>query len=439
MATTTHSRQASYLCGNDAFHTPSLTPASTLASSHDPSSPSHHHTCDDVLEDTVFPELKKNEESDVDELQKEDPMGIDMWKFYRNQSNVPDAERMENMTWRMMAINLRKAQQKKESSHPAVGHVKTPAAEYWSPTTASHQSTTAQPPKTRTTTTSTTPGIPDPPGASWTTAPGGRMGTIKSEQDLSDYQFSFTSHHHNHHHHHHHHHLSQDPQQDQPARFFPPPYGYGALDGPRGRIQLPNGPLKHEPDAPMPMMHARHVSLGAAAAAAGCPDGGDSFGGVKADDFTPHAQHASGGGGGGGGNVAPWDPGWAEDAFGGQSLYDRPELVKREGSEHGPLFDADGYLLPADDGWMAQDSSVLGGHGATAAQSLPQWQQFGENRYAEFSGQRHRFGTQLSQFGHIFTPSASGLGTQLSSNHQATCSSQASSPGTVGRKRRKER
>ncbi|OMP85416.1 Nitrogen regulatory protein areA [Diplodia seriata] len=121
MATTTHYGQASYLHGNEGFHTagspsniPSLTPASTRGSSYDTSSPPYLHTRNDVLEGTVFPEFRKNEDSDVNKLQEEDPMGIDMWKFYRNQSNVPDAERMENMTWRMMAINLRKAQQKKE-------------------------------------------------------------------------------------------------------------------------------------------------------------------------------------------------------------------------------------------------------------------------------------------------------------------------------------
>ncbi|EKG21944.1 hypothetical protein MPH_00865 [Macrophomina phaseolina MS6] len=94
---------------------PSLTPASTLDSSVD-ASPSRYAAGDEVLDDTVFPEFKNNEESNLEEHQREDPLGVDMWKFYRKQSRLPDAGRMENMTWRMMAINLRKAQQQSQRS-----------------------------------------------------------------------------------------------------------------------------------------------------------------------------------------------------------------------------------------------------------------------------------------------------------------------------------
>ncbi|KAL1623716.1 Sodium- and chloride-dependent GABA transporter 1 [Diplodia seriata] len=357
MATTTHYGQASYLHGNEGFHTagspsniPSLTPASTRGSSYDTSSPPYLHTRNDVLEGTVFPEFRKNEDSDVNKLQEEDPMGIDMWKFYRNQSNVPDAERMENMTWRMMAINLRKAQQKKDSSHAAVGHARVPDAENWS-----KQQSMANPSK------------PNP------MTPGGRMGTIKSE-DLGDYQFNFTSN------------LLQIPNG---SAYFQTPFEYSVLNGPRGHVRMPDG-LKQDPD--MAGTHARHVSLGA-----GYPD--DSFG-IKSD--LTHVQHASGG------NVTPWDPGWAEEAFGGQSLYDTP-AVKKEEIEHEPLFDAGGYLLP--ENWITHDppqdfgsqSSMLNHH--ETAQSLSQWQQFEHSHYAEFSGQRPQFGTQPDQYGPMFTTS----------------------------------
>jgi len=49
------------------------------------------------------------EERDIKKMQKEDPLGTQIWRLYsKNRSQLPNAERMENLTWRMMSMNLKK-------------------------------------------------------------------------------------------------------------------------------------------------------------------------------------------------------------------------------------------------------------------------------------------------------------------------------------------
>lgn len=44
-----------------------------------------------------------------DQLQREDPLATQVWKFFtRTKQQLPHQERMENMTWRMMALEMRK-------------------------------------------------------------------------------------------------------------------------------------------------------------------------------------------------------------------------------------------------------------------------------------------------------------------------------------------
>ncbi|KAI0043650.1 hypothetical protein FA95DRAFT_1609196 [Auriscalpium vulgare] len=46
---------------------------------------------------------------DPDQLAKEDPLATQVWKMYaRTKANLPHAQRMENLTWRMMALALKK-------------------------------------------------------------------------------------------------------------------------------------------------------------------------------------------------------------------------------------------------------------------------------------------------------------------------------------------
>jgi GATA-binding protein len=69
-----------------------------------------------LLRDTVFPDWRDDAQIvDLDspgEMQKKDPLGTQIWKLYsRTKSRLPNQERMENLTWRMMAMNLRRREQ----------------------------------------------------------------------------------------------------------------------------------------------------------------------------------------------------------------------------------------------------------------------------------------------------------------------------------------
>jgi GATA-binding protein len=48
-------------------------------------------------------------EESPEDMQKKDPLATQVWKLYSKQKGtLPNAERMENLTWRMMALTLRK-------------------------------------------------------------------------------------------------------------------------------------------------------------------------------------------------------------------------------------------------------------------------------------------------------------------------------------------
>lgn len=67
----------------------------------------------DLLRDAFFPDWKDDASSGdldhPDELQKRDPLGTQIWKLYsKTKTQLPNQERMENLTWRMMAMNLKR-------------------------------------------------------------------------------------------------------------------------------------------------------------------------------------------------------------------------------------------------------------------------------------------------------------------------------------------
>lgn len=69
-----------------------------------------------LLQDTYFPDWKDDayggSVDSPEEMQKKDPLGTQIWKLYtRTKSRLPNQERMENLTWRMMAMNLRRREQ----------------------------------------------------------------------------------------------------------------------------------------------------------------------------------------------------------------------------------------------------------------------------------------------------------------------------------------
>jgi GATA-binding protein, other eukaryote len=72
-------------------------------------------TQDDFLSAAIFPNFSNGAASmskSPEELQKQDPLATQVWKFFtRTKQLLPEQQRMENLTWRMMHVNLRKKQQ----------------------------------------------------------------------------------------------------------------------------------------------------------------------------------------------------------------------------------------------------------------------------------------------------------------------------------------
>lgn len=65
---------------------------------------------DQVLSSTLFP--GKNDQSSIDETdqkKKKDPLSSQVWRMYtKAKDNLPNGSRLENLTWRMMAMTLKK-------------------------------------------------------------------------------------------------------------------------------------------------------------------------------------------------------------------------------------------------------------------------------------------------------------------------------------------
>lgn len=65
------------------------------------------------------PDLKSfdlpGSDTDAEQLAKEDPLATQVWKMYaRTKATLPHAQRMENLTWRMMALALKKKKEEEE-------------------------------------------------------------------------------------------------------------------------------------------------------------------------------------------------------------------------------------------------------------------------------------------------------------------------------------
>ncbi|KAG1869818.1 hypothetical protein C8R48DRAFT_791069 [Suillus tomentosus] len=57
------------------------------------------------------------DESDPEKLAKQDPLATQVWRMYaRQKANLPHAQRMENITWRMMALALKKKKEEEEAA-----------------------------------------------------------------------------------------------------------------------------------------------------------------------------------------------------------------------------------------------------------------------------------------------------------------------------------
>lgn len=67
----------------------------------------------ELLREAFFPNWKDDASSadleHPDEMQKKDPLATQIWKLYsKTKTQLPNQERMENLTWRMMAMSLKR-------------------------------------------------------------------------------------------------------------------------------------------------------------------------------------------------------------------------------------------------------------------------------------------------------------------------------------------
>ncbi|GKT62342.1 nitrogen regulatory protein area [Colletotrichum tofieldiae] len=78
---------------------------------------------DEFLKNSDFPPFQKatmDSHQSPEDMQKEDPLATQVWKFFsKTKHMLPNQQRMENLTWRMMAFNLRKKQQEEEKARLA--------------------------------------------------------------------------------------------------------------------------------------------------------------------------------------------------------------------------------------------------------------------------------------------------------------------------------
>jgi GATA-binding protein len=73
---------------------------------------------DELLRGSAFSEWKENATAgsgafdSPEEMRRKDPLGTEIWKLYsKTKTRLPNQERLENLTWRMMAMNLKRREQ----------------------------------------------------------------------------------------------------------------------------------------------------------------------------------------------------------------------------------------------------------------------------------------------------------------------------------------
>ncbi|KAK4208775.1 nitrogen catabolic enzyme regulatory protein [Rhypophila decipiens] len=71
------------------------------------------------FDQTMAGNRTSNQLQSPEEMQRQDPLATQIWKFFaQTKQNLPDQERMENLTWRMMHVNLRKQKQTNSARQP---------------------------------------------------------------------------------------------------------------------------------------------------------------------------------------------------------------------------------------------------------------------------------------------------------------------------------
>ena len=71
-------------------------------------------TQDGLLGDALFPDAARNDADCPDEMQRRDPLATQIWRLYsRTKAQLPNQQRMENLTWRMMAMSLKRKERER--------------------------------------------------------------------------------------------------------------------------------------------------------------------------------------------------------------------------------------------------------------------------------------------------------------------------------------
>ncbi|KAJ5638179.1 Nitrogen regulatory protein nrfA [Penicillium lividum] len=95
-----------------------------------PFSPTSSTAQDGMLNDPIFPEWRSGAPrggDNPDELQRQDPLAAQIWRLYtKTKANLPNQERMENLTWRMMAMSLKRKEREQLRSSQANQHITSP-------------------------------------------------------------------------------------------------------------------------------------------------------------------------------------------------------------------------------------------------------------------------------------------------------------------------
>jgi GATA-binding protein len=72
---------------------------------------------DSLLGNALFPSLQNDvahSDQSIEKMQQEDPLATQVWKFFtKTKMQLPNQHRMENLTWRMMTVTMRKQHQQK--------------------------------------------------------------------------------------------------------------------------------------------------------------------------------------------------------------------------------------------------------------------------------------------------------------------------------------
>ncbi|KAF9996509.1 hypothetical protein BGZ80_001210 [Entomortierella chlamydospora] len=92
--------------------------------------------------------MECEEDDDVAEKSKEDPLAAQVWRLYsRAKDSLPNAQRLENLTWRMMAMTLHKKGEGKQSNiDPSPPSLRDTVSE-WNPQNSHDSSSASENPK----------------------------------------------------------------------------------------------------------------------------------------------------------------------------------------------------------------------------------------------------------------------------------------------------